>query len=391
MRTQVAIVGAGPAGMLLSHLLGAAGIETVVVEQRSKAYVAARIRAGVLEQRSVEVLRAAGLADRLDREGHVHDGVFLATANRGFRVDFRRLTGRSVTIYGQTEVQRDLDAAAAAAGRVVFEEAPDVAVHDVTSARPSLTFTHRGRPVRVEADLVAGCDGHWGVCRGAFPPSLLRTYERVYPFAWLGVLSETPPVSSELIYCQHERGFALCSMRSPVLSRCYVQCAADEQVEAWSDARFWDELRRRLPSEAAESIVTGPSIEKSITPLRSFVVEPLRHGRLFLAGDAAHIVPPTGAKGLNLAVSDVACLAEAITAWYGSGDDSGLEAYSERALARVWKAVRFSWWMTTLLHRFPDADGGRFGQRLQEAELSYLAESEAAQTALAENYTGLAT
>jgi p-hydroxybenzoate 3-monooxygenase len=387
MRTQVVIVGGGPAGMLLSHLLDGAGIESLVLELRPRQYVLGRIRAGVLEQVTVETLRAVGLGERMDREGFVHDGVNVSNEGRVSRIDFRGLTGRCVVVYGQTEVQRDLFDARPGYGGTVVHEAEDVEVHDVDSTAPNVTYRRDGVAHRVGADFVAGCDGSHGTSRDAIPARLVRKYERLYPFGWLGVLSETPPVSEELIYARHQRGFALCSMRNPNLSRYYVQCPLDTSTDEWSDDRFWDELRRRIPKAAAEQLVTGPSIEKSITPLRSFVAEPMRYGRLFLAGDAAHIVPPTGAKGLNLAVSDVVYLSRAIAEYYIERSDAGLAAYSETALRRVWKAVRFSWWMTTTLHRFPGE--GDFGDRVQAAELDYLAESKAAQTAMAENYVGL--
>jgi p-hydroxybenzoate 3-monooxygenase len=387
MRTQVVIVGGGPAGLLLAQLLHGHGIESVVLERKSRDYVMSRIRAGVIEHGSAEVLRAAGLGERMDREGFVHDGVFLSTGGHGFRVDFEQLTGKRVMIYGQTEVQKDLFDAMDRTGCTLVDEAEDVAIHDVDTARPWVTYVKDGVEHRVDADFVAGCDGFHGVARAVLPASLVTTYERVYPFGWVGVLSETPPVSDELIYAQHDRGFALCSMRNPMLSRYYVQCSLDDTPEAWSDQRFWDELRRRIPAEAADTLVTGPSIEKSITPLRSFVAEPLRYGSLFLAGDAAHIVPPTGAKGLNLAFSDVVYLSRALAEHYHERSDAAIDGYSATALARVWNCVRFSWWMTTTLHRFPDQ--GEFGVRLQATELEYLARSTAAQTAMAENYVGL--
>lgn len=387
VRTQVAIIGGGPAGMLLAQLLDNAGIDCVVVERRSKEHVLGRIRAGVLEQGSAEVLRDAAVGARMDREGYLHDGVWLASDGERFRVDFRALTGRQVIVYGQTEVQKDLCEARERAGGVVVYDADDTEVHDVHGTEPYLTYRHGGVEHRVEADFVAGCDGAHGVSRGFIPDRLVRRYQRVYPFGWLGVLSETPPVSEELIYCRDQRGFALCSMRNPHLSRYYVQCPLDTSTDEWPDDRFWDELRRRIPTDAADRLVTGPSIEKSITPLRSLVIEPMSFGRLFLAGDAAHVVPPTGAKGLNLAVSDVVYLARALIGHYDDKSDGGLDAYSDTALHRVWKAVRFSWWMTTTLHRFPEE--GDFATRVQRAELEYLAESEAARTAMAENYVGL--
>jgi p-hydroxybenzoate 3-monooxygenase len=388
MRTQVAIIGGGPAGLLLSLLLRRAGIETVLLEKRARAHVLSRIRAGVLEQGTVDLLRRAGVAGRLDREGERHEGFNLAFSGGLHRVDLAALTGgRAVTVYGQTEVTKDLYAAHDAGGTVIIDEAEDVALHDLDGDAPSVTWRKGGETRRLRCDVVAGCDGFHGVSRGAIPADRLRTFERVYPFGWLGVLSETRPAAEELIYARGPRGFALCSLRNRRLSRYYVQVPAGERVADWSDARFWDELRARLPAAVAEGLETGPAVEKSIAPLRSFVAEPMRWGRLFLAGDAAHIVPPTGAKGLNLAASDVHYLSEALIAWFGEGNAAALDAYSARALARVWKTERFSWSMTAMLHRF-DEDAG-FGDRIKEAELAYLAESRAAQTALAENYVGL--
>jgi p-hydroxybenzoate 3-monooxygenase len=387
VRTQVAILGAGPAGLLLSHLLRRRGIESVVLETRTREHVLSRIRAGVLEHGSIETLRAAGLADRALREGFVHEGVELAGTDTSLRIDFRERTGKAVTIYGQTELQKDLFAANDAAGGAVVDDVSDVALHDVESTAPSVSYRKDGAPSTLRADFVAGCDGHHGVSRASFPAAVLRTYERVYPFGWLGILSETPPVSAELIYSGHERGFALCSMRNPTLSRYYVQCPLEDRVEAWPDARFWRELRSRLPPAAAGALVTGPSIEKSIAPLRSFIAEPMRHGRLFLAGDAAHIVPPTGAKGLNLALADVALLSDAIAAFYGEGTEALLDGYSPRALQAVWKAVRFSWWLTNLLHRYDTDDA--FALKLKQAELAQLRDTTSAQTLFAENYVGL--
>ncbi|MDY7099581.1 MAG: 4-hydroxybenzoate 3-monooxygenase [Actinomycetota bacterium] len=386
-RTQVGIIGGGPAGLLLAKLLHTAGIDSVILEQRTRAYVLSRIRAGVLEQGSVELLRDAGVGERMDREGFGHDGVNLAFGGGLLHVDFRELTGRHVMVYGQTEVTKDLYDALDRVGAAIVDEALDVQPHDVTTDSPYLTYTHDGESHRLDCDYIAGCDGYHGVSRTVIPDDVLRTYERVYPFGWLGILSETPPVNDELIYANHPRGFALCSMRNPMLSRYYVQCDLGDEPGDWSDQQFWDELHARLPDDVAARMVTGPSIEKSIAPLRSFVAEPMRHGRLLLAGDAAHIVPPTGAKGLNLAFSDVHYLSQALVEAIGKGSETGIETYSERALARVWKAVRFSWWMTTLMHRF-DEDGP-FGTKIQEAELDYLAGSEAAQVSFAENYTGL--
>lgn len=388
MRTQVGIIGGGPSGLLLSQLLHLKGIETVVLEQRSRAYVLGRIRAGVLEQGMVDLLRTAKVADRMDREGEVHEGFDIAFAGRRHRIDLAGLTGgATVMVYGQTEVTKDLYDARDAMDGIVIDEAEDVTPHDVDSDAPYITYRKDGAEHRVDCDFIAGCDGFHGVSRKTIPDDVLREFERVYPFGWLGVLSETPPVAEELIYANHDRGFSLCSLRSRVLSRYYVQCSLEDRVEDWSDDRFWDELKRRLPEDAASTLVTGPSVEKSIAPLRSFVAEPMRHGRLFLAGDAAHIVPPTGAKGLNLAASDIYYLSHALIDYYGNGDAAGLDAYSDKALARVWKAERFSWWMTNLLHEFPE--NGPFGAKMQRAELDYLFSSKPAMTALAENYVGL--
>jgi p-hydroxybenzoate 3-monooxygenase len=386
-RTRVAIVGAGPAGLLLGALLAKAGVDAVIVEQRSAEYVLGRIRAGVLEQVTVALLEQAGVAARLHAEGLVHHGVELSFGGARHRIDFEKLTGKHVTVYGQTEVTRDLMHAREAAGLETVYEAEQVTPHGFDGTKPSVSYLKDGATHTIECDFIAGCDGFHGVCRQSVPAAALQVFERVYPFGWLGVLSETPPVSPELIYSNHERGFALCSMRSTTRSRYYVQCPLDDKVETWSDAMFWDELRRRLDREAAETIVTGPSIEKSIAPLRSFVAEPMRFGRLFLAGDAAHIVPPTGAKGLNLAAGDVGLLAQAFTEHYREKSDAGIEHYSARSLRRVWRAERFSWWFTSLMHKFPET--GAFGQKMQAAELDYLVHSDAAATALAENYVGL--
>jgi p-hydroxybenzoate 3-monooxygenase len=380
-------VGAGPSGLLLGQLLHRAGIHALIVERRSADYVLGRVRAGVLEQGMVDLLTQAGVGDRIAREGLVHDGFDILFGGARHRVDLAELTGRRVVVYGQTDVTRDLMDARTAAGATTVYEAEDVAIHDFDSDHPGVSYRLRGTEHRLSCDFIAGCDGFHGVCRQSVPAAAISQFERVYPFGWLGVLSDTPPVSHELIYVNHERGFALCSMRSPSRSRYYVQCSLSENVEEWPDARFWTELRSRLDDATAARLATGPSIEKSIAPLRSFVAEPMRFGRLFLAGDAAHIVPPTGAKGLNLAASDVHYLSSALIEFYQSKRRAGIDAYSSRALARVWQAERFSWWMTHLLHRLPD--NGPFGERVQRAELEYLASSPAARAALAENYVGL--
>jgi p-hydroxybenzoate 3-monooxygenase len=388
MRVQVAIIGSGPAGLLLGQLLHLAGIDTVVIERRSREYVLGRIRAGVLEQGTVEMLERAGVGERLRREGLVHEGFDILFGGVRHRIDLSGLTGgKKVVVYGQTEVTKDLMDARAAAGAKSVYEADDVSLHGFDTARPRVRFQADGRDREVECDFIAGCDGFHGVSRRSVPAAAIQFYERVYPFGWLGVLSDTRPVSDELIYVNHERGFALCSMRSPTRSRCYVQCSLAEDVDQWPDERFWEELRERLDPRTAEALVTGPSIEKSIAPLRSFVAEPMRFGSLFLAGDAAHIVPPTGAKGLNLAASDVHYLSTALIQYYGSGSTAALDGYSARALRRVWQAERFSWEMTNLLHRFPEH--GIFGEKVQAAELEYLVGSRAAMASLAENYVGL--
>jgi p-hydroxybenzoate 3-monooxygenase len=387
MRTQVAIIGSGPAGLLLGQLLHKRGIDTLILENRSQTYVLSRIRAGLLEQGTVALLDEAGLGGRLHHEGLVHDGTELCFEGERHRIDFYAHTGKRVTIYGQTEVTRDLMDGRSRIGAPTIYEARDVALHDVTTDRPRVTWRKDGVEHTCDCDFIAGCDGYYGPSRQAIPHGVLKTYERAYPFGWLGILSETPPVSEELIYANHDRGFALCTMRSKSLSRYYIQCRLDEKEEEWPDQRFWDEIRRRVDDRAASEMIIGPSIEKSIAPLRSFVAEPMRFGRLFLAGDAAHIMPPTGAKGLNLAASDVHYLSETLEAYYADNAPSALDQYSPRALARVWKAARFSWWMTMLMHRFPDREPIDF--RLQMTELDYLVHSHAAMAAMAENYTGL--
>ena len=391
-RTQVAIIGAGPSGLLLGQLLYKAGIDAIIIERQSPDYVLGRIRAGILEQTTVDMLHEAGVGTGVSTEGIVHHSIDLVFGGKRHGIDVHGLTGgKVVTAYGQTEVTRDLMAARTAAGLTTVYEAKDVSVHDFDSTKPLVRYQKDGQNVELACDFIAGCDGFHGVCRASVPEGAVTEYEKVYPFGWLGVLADVPPVSPHaIVYGNSERGFSLCSMRSLTRSRYYVQCPVDDKVADWSDQRFWDELRKRLDPELAEQIITGPSIEKSIAPLRSFVAEPMRFGSMFLAGDAAHIVPPTGAKGLNLAASDVKYLSSALIEFYGKDgvkSAAGINTYSQRALARIWKAERFSWWLTSLMHRFPDT--GAFGQRMQEAELEYLVNSQAASTVLAENYVGL--
>ena len=388
MKTQVCIIGGGPSGLMLSQLLHLKGIDTGVLERQSREYVLGRIRAGVLEHGFAELMREAQCGERMDKEGEIHDGFLIAHGGQVSRVDLHKYSGgSSVVVYGQTELTRDLYAARDRMNGVVIHNAEDVQPHDLKSATPYVTYRSGDEVVRIDCDFVIGADGFHGVSRKSIPRDVLKEYEKVYPFGWLGVLSRTKPVSPELIYAKHERGFALCSLRSQVLSRYYIQVPLTDSVEDWSDDAFWAELKRRLPADVAAQLVTGASIEKSIAPLRSFVAEPMRYGNLFLAGDAAHIVPPTGARGLNSAASDIYYLYHAMLAHYQNGDSTGLDQYSEKALARVWKAQRFSWWMTTMLHTFPDSIA--YDQKLQETDLAYLFSSEAAQRALAENYVGL--
>ncbi|MDC4712288.1 4-hydroxybenzoate 3-monooxygenase [Acinetobacter baumannii] len=387
LKTQVAIIGSGPAGLLLGQLLYKAGIDHIIVEQRSAEYVASRIRAGILEQVSVDLLKQAGVDQNLKDKGLPHSGIEILTNGEKHRVDLAALTGgKQVTVYGQTEVTKDLMAAREAAQLTSYYEAQNVQVKDFYTA-PKVEFEYQGKAFQIQCDFIAGCDGYHGVCRASVPEDKIKTFEKVYPFGWLGVLADVPPVADELIYVQSERGFALCSMRSETRSRYYLQVPLTDHVEDWSDEKFWDELKNRLDPESREKLVTGPSIEKSIAPLRSFVTEPMRFGKLFLAGDAAHIVPPTGAKGLNLAASDIAYLSSALIEYYAEGSEQGINEYSDKCLQRVWKAERFSWWMTHLLHRFETES--EFDHKIKQAELSYVLGSIAGKTTLAENYVGL--
>jgi len=387
MRTQVAIIGGGPSGLLLSQLLHGKGIDTVVLERQTRAYVLSRIRAGVLEVGFVNLMHEAGVGERLDQEGLVHDGITVSFGDERLDINFKELIGSTVVVYGQTEVTRDLyDARESVGGKIVFN-VEDVVINDADTNTPCVIYRVGGKEQRIECEFVAGCDGFHGVSRQTIPKSIRRDFEKVYPFGWLGILSETPPVHDELIYSSSDRGFALCSMRNANLSRYYIQCALNDRPDDWSDQRFWEELRRRIPVNVAEALITGPSIEKSIAPLRSFVTEPMRWGRLFLCGDAAHIVPPTGAKGLNTAASDVHYLYNAFVQFFKEGSQEGIENYSARALARVWKAERFSWWKTNILHRYPDQS--QFDIKIQRADLEFLRDNNDAQRALAQNYTGL--
>ncbi len=387
MKTQVAIIGGGPSGLLLSQLLHTRGIESVVLERKTRDYVLGRIRAGVLEQGLVKLMEEAGCADRLHAEGILHDGTLISYGDEMFRVDFTEHTGTPVVVYGQTEVTRDLYDAREKAGGQIELNVEDVVIHNADTDAPSITYKVDGEERRLECDFIAGCDGFHGVSRQTIPLDVRREYEKVYPFGWLGILSETPPVNHELIYANSPRGFALCSMRNENLSRYYIQCSLSDKPEDWTDAAFWEELKRRIPADQAANLVTGPSIEKSIAPLRSFVTEPMRWGRLFLCGDAAHIVPPTGAKGLNTAASDVYYLYNGLTEFYANGSTDGIDSYSQKALARVWKAERFSWWFSSLMHRYPDQS--EFDLKMQVADLEFLRSNKAAQKAMAENYVGL--
>lgn len=387
METQIVIIGGGPSGLLLSQLLHRRGIHSIILERKTKDYVLSRIRAGILENGFVELMREAGVGERMDAESFVHDGTVISFGDVQFRIDFNELTGTPVVVYGQTEVTRDLYAAReAASGEIIFN-VEDVSIHAADTEAPKVTFIADGKNHEITCDFIAGCDGFHGVSRQAIPLDVRKEYEKLYPFGWLGVLSETPPVNHELIYACSDRGFALCSMRNENLSRYYIQCSLSDSPEDWSDDAFWNELKRRIPADVAQDLVTGPSIEKSIAPLRSFVTEPMRWGRLFLCGDAAHIVPPTGAKGLNTAASDVHYLYHGLVDYYTNNDASGINQYSQKALARIWKAERFSWWMTNLLHRFPDQN--EFDLKMQRADIDFLRQNREAQSVLAQNYVGL--
>lgn len=386
-RTQVGIIGSGPAGLLLSQLLHQSGIDSIVLDRQSRSYIEARVRAGVLEYGTVETLREAGVGERMDREGLLHDGFDMAFDGDRYRVDLKALTGKSVMVYGQTAVTRDLITKRLELGGEIIFGADNVQPLDIRSGSPSIHYTIDGEAHTIDCDFIAGCDGYHGVSRRSIPSDILQTFERVYPFGWLGLLSETPPVSEELIYNNHSRGFALCSMRSKTRSRCYIQVAADDSPDNWTDEQFWDELALRIGPETARILVRGPSIEKGLAPLRSFVAEPMRYGNMFLAGDAAHIVPPTGAKGLNLAAADVRILSRALIDYYKSNNAAHIDAYSQTCLGRVWKVERFSWYMSAMLHQFPENNA--FEKRMQRAEFDYIRDSEAASLALAENYVGL--
>lgn len=388
MRTQVGIVGSGPAGLMLSQVLHNAGIESVILERRSREYVESRIRAGVIEQGAVDFLTEMGVGERMKREGLVHGGIELSFGGKLHRIDFEDLTGgKAVTVYGQTEITKDLINARLAAGGQIVYEAEDVSIHDFDGDRPSIRYRKDDEEHEIQCDFIAGCDGFHGVCRASVPQDKLSVFERVYPFAWLGILSETPPISPELIYCHHERGFALFSMRSTKLSRLYIQCSPDEEIDEWPEDRIWDELRLRVAGGLGDKLKPAPLLEKSITPMRSFVAEPLRFGKLFLAGDSAHIVPPTGAKGLNLAAADVRYLSRALIDFFKTGSTARMDGYSETCLRRIWKAQRFSWWMTSMMHRFPEESA--FGSRIQVAEMDFITGSRAGAQTLAENYVGL--